>query len=348
MSEVVSKKKPWLDRKHGFIKSLEYLDGRRQGQIKSLKTPWQKLNDATTAGLEWHNTIIIAGRPAAGKTLAKDQIIREAFVLNPSEKFRVLEFQFEMLAKNSAIREFSSYLNRSFKYMCSAEGTLTKEELDRCYEYAKERVKYPIDIVENPCTVNEFIQIIKDYMETHSVSKQVEKKVTVDGVPTTRMVMEKTYTNTIITLDHSLLLKKAPFEKDKYDMLHSLGEALTSLKRIYPITFIVLSQLNRNIDSPERNEDGKIGNYVLESDIFGSDALLQHGDLVIGLNRPGKLNIKFYGPERFIIDHQYILVMHFLKCRNGESGLAFFNAEFKRMTITEIPTPGKQEKRLRT
>jgi len=32
-----------------------------------------------------------------------------------------------------------------------------------------------------------------------------------------------------------------------------------------------LSQLNRNIDNPERAEEGKYGNYVLESDIFGAE-----------------------------------------------------------------------------
>lgn len=57
--------------------------------------------------------------------------------------------------------------------------------------------------------------------------------------------------------------------------------------------FIVLSQLNRNVDNPERNEDGKYSNYILESDIFGGDALLQHADTVIGINRPAKQKSNF-------------------------------------------------------
>jgi hypothetical protein len=126
-----------------------------------------------------------------------------------------------------------------------------------------------------------------------------------------------------------LLLKRAPGEKDKFDTLYTLGETLTALKRKYPIAFIIISQLNRAIDSPERNEDGKYGNFILESDIMGADALLQHADTLIGLNRPGKQKIKYYGVERYIIDSDpTILVMHFIKCRNGETGVAFFKTAF--------------------
>ena len=122
-------------------------------------------------------------------------------------------------------------------------------------------------------------------------------------------------------------------------MLNKLGEALTFLKRLYPISFIVLSQLNRNIDKPERNEDGKYGNYILESDVFGADALLQHADTLVGINRPAKQKIRFYGPEKYVIDDDKVLVMHFLKCRNGDNRLSFFKAEFEKMTIKEMLTP---------
>jgi hypothetical protein len=143
-------------------------------------------------------------------------------------------------------------------------------------------------------------------------------------------------------------LKKDAFEKDKFDTLYNLGEALTNLKRVYPVAFIILTQLNRDINSPERNEDGKYGNHVLESDIFGADALLQHADTVIGIDRPGKRKIRFYGPDRYVIDNDNILVLHFLKCRNGDARMSFFKAEFERMKIVEMETPPQQERRVTT
>lgn len=318
---------PWKSQRDGFLESLVYMKGRMDGLVKSLKTPWAKFNDATTDGLEWNSTIVIGGRPASGKTLIKDQIIREAFRLNPAEDFRVLEFSHEMLARVSAIREYSSVLGKSYKYLCSAGTKLSPGDLEQCHLYAKERVKYPIDVIEDPVTVNEFKEYIRLYMEEHSIIKDEGKKI---------------YKKTIITIDHTLLLKKASFEKDKFDMLYSLGEALTELKRVYPIIFIILSQLNRAIDSPERNEDGRYGNYILESDIFGADAMLQHADILIGLNRPGKQKIRFYGPDRYIIEDDKVLVMHFIKCRNGDARMSFFRAEFEKMKITEMDTPPQQ------
>lgn len=310
--------KIWKSQKEGLKESLDYLKGRKEGLITSIKTPWVKFNDATTDGLEWNTLTVIAGRPGSGKTLIKDQIIREAFVRNPGETFNVLEFQLEMLARMSAVREYSAILGKSYKYLCSADGVLADEDLQRCYEYAKKKVNLPIDIVENSVTADEFKAIIEDYME--------EKKI-----------LGK-YTKTIITLDHSILLKKKSGQQ-RLDALADLGDVLTELKRKYPILFIILSQLNRNIDNPERNEDGKYGNYVLESDIFGGDALLQHADTVIGINRPAKQKIRFYGPDRFIIEDETVLVMHFLKCRNGDTRMSFFKAEFNKMKITESDTP---------
>jgi replicative DNA helicase len=326
-------KKKWNSQREGFQDSLKYLQGRMHGHIKSLKTPWPKFNDATTDGIEWNTLTVIGGRPASGKTLIAEQIVRESFPLNPGENFRVLQFQFEMLARTSAIREYSSVVGKSYKYLCSADGKLSDSDLQKCYDYAKEKVKYPIDVVEKPCTIEEFKEIVRDYMLFHATYDS-------EG----NMIMPKV----LITIDHSLLFKKASYEKDKHDMLNNLGEALTLLKRQFPLSFIVLSQLNRNIDNPERSEEGKYGNYVLESDLFGADALLQHADTVIGINRPAKQKIRFYGPDRYVIEDDRVIVLHFLKCRNGDTRLSFFRAEFEKMKIVEMITPPQQEKRLST
>src|ERR1035437_3661632 len=325
--EIINTK--WKSQRAGFLDSLEYMSGRKEGIIKSFRTPWSKFNDATTDGIEWNTMTVIAGRPGNYKTCIKDQLIREGFKLNLGENFRVLEFQLEMLARTSAIREYSSALGKTYKYLCSADGMLTAEDLDKCYEYAKARIVYPIDVVEEPCTVEEFKTIIHEYMKAHSII--------VEGV--------RKYVKTVITLDHTILLKVGKGEKSKMDMLYNLGEAITELKRIYPIAFIILSQLNRGIDSAERSEEGKYGNYVLESDIFGADAMLMHTDTLIGLNRPAKQKIRFYGPDRYIIENDSILVMHFLKCRNGDNRMSFFRADGTKMTVTEINTPPTADRR---
>jgi replicative DNA helicase len=325
----------WKSQREGYLQALKYLQGRKDGTIRSFRTPWSKVNDAGIDGFEWHSLIILGGRSGTGKTLIKDQLVREAFKLNRGENMRILEFQFEMIAKVSKIREFSSVLGKSYKSICSAEDSqkLSQEDLSKCHAYAKQRVENPIDIVETPCDVVGFKKAVHDYMEMHSTTTENGTKL---------------YQNTVITLDHSYLIKVGKGEKGKTDMLYNLGEAATELKRKYPVIIIILSQLKREVDSPERNEDGKYGNYILDSDIFGGDALYQHADIVIGINRPAQRFIKLYGPDRFIIEDESVLVFHFLKVRNGDTRMSFFRSKFDEMKIIEMPTPGIQEKRIST
>ena len=113
-------KQAWKGQHNAFQEALRYMLDRQSGKEKSIYTPWPKFNDAITDGLEWNTLTVIGGRPGSGKTLIKDQIVRESFVLNPEDKFRVLEFQFEMVGRTSAMREFSSLTGKTYKQLCSA------------------------------------------------------------------------------------------------------------------------------------------------------------------------------------------------------------------------------------
>ena len=73
--------------------------------------------------------------------------------------------------------------------------------------------------------------------------------------------------------------------------------------------------------------------------------MLQHADMLIGINRPAKQKIRFYGPDRYIIENDRTLVLHFLKARNGDARMSFFKAEFEKMQIAEMATPGQQARR---
>lgn len=329
---MISPDKKWRPRKSTYTEGLQYMAGRMSGKIKSLRTPWEKFNAAGTLGIEWQSTVILAGRPGSLKSAIKDNIIQESFDLNKDQKFRVLDFRFEMLGKVTALREFSSAIARPYKDLCNAGDTpLTKEEYMRCYEYAKTKAnseEYPVDIIDEPCTVQDFTNIIMEYMEEFK---------TTSG-----------YTPTIIAVDHSLLFEKAPYESSDHEMLAHFGKALTKLKKRYPIIFLVLSQLNRAIEEPSRSEDGKASNYIKTSDIYGSDALLMHADLVIGLNRPALSGIKFYGSLRFVVSGPEMLAVHWLKVRNGETLISFFECDFNSMTIREADPPASAIRKLPT
>jgi len=326
----MSEYKIWKSEKEGFEDAIGYIAGRAKGLIHSMKTPWSSFNTATVDGLEWSSLTVIAGRPGSGKTAVLQHLIREAFPLNVGQTMRVLNFQLEMPQRSMAIREFSSVTSNSYRELCSAGGFKVDEPiLEKIKMYKDVRIKYPIDIIDTPITVEDFRNILHTYMHTH---KKENGK----------------FTNTLVTVDHSILFKLGKGERDKTAMLYNLGETITELKKIYPIAFVVLSQLNREAEDPSRNEDGKYGNYVLETDIFGGDALLQHTDTLVGIKRPLKYNIKFYGPEKFIIVDKDLIAFHFLKCRNGETGIAWFKGVFSEMKAVETITPAKQTKKIST
>jgi len=325
---MIEETKKWRNPKTFYKEALKYVDQRRKGEITSLKTPFDKINKSSVNGWEWKSTIILAARPGNGKTTFKDQLVYSSFELNKNQKHRVLDFSLEMVGRTSALRNFSSILKKSYTDICSAHTPITYEELLILKEHSIKLSDYPIDIIDTAPTVFEFEEIIHEYMQEHL---QTDEKG------------NESYTNTIICLDHSILLKTKKGQS-KNDMLYDFGEVLTDLKKKYPIIFLILSQLNRDINRPERNENGKYGNYILESDIFAADALLQHADYVYGLNRPGKQKIKYYGPELFIIEDENLLVCHHIKSRNGEVGLSFYRAEFHNMRIIDTDPPDKGKK----
>jgi len=79
-----------------YEEGLQYIKDRRDGRIRSFKTPWLGLNEATLNGLEWGSLLTIGARPGQGKTLMVGQILRESYKHNPDQHFNILEFQFEM------------------------------------------------------------------------------------------------------------------------------------------------------------------------------------------------------------------------------------------------------------
>lgn len=307
-------------------KALTKIKARRQGKLPSLITAWPKFNDAFCDGLEWKTITVIGARPGTGKTLFMEQLISDIIVKNPNEKFRVLKFQMEMVDETNGIRKFSLKTGSDYNTLMSKSGNLVDKEIwNKCVEYYNSTKSKDItNVVYDQCTISEFEATIAYEQERYKE----------DGV----------YPNMLVSIDHSALFAVDKYEKDKFDMLGHLGEALTRLKKKYPVAFVVLSQLNRNIEDPRRAEDGNYGNYILDSDIYGSDALLQHADVVIGINKPSGRRIRMYGPEKYVIEDPETLVFHFLKSRNGATKISFFKLDRSCMRISEMDVPAQGQK----
>ena len=300
-------------------KGLKYITKRRNGEIKSLITPWPSLNEAGINGLEWGSMLTIGARPGAGKTMIVSQILREARRLNPDQKFNILEFQFEMGDEQYAARQFAGEMAQDYGVILS-----TKKQLD---DFTLKNI-------------TKYIEDCKD-METHGLSRDVIS----ESLTHTDMeeAIQEAYVEggskpMIVTIDHSWLIKKRLDEKEKIATLYNTTEMLMKLKNKIPIIVIMITQLNRSIDEASRKTPGTIANYPTSGDIFGGDALMQGSDLVIALSRPAKADVKVYGPYAYQVENEDVF-MHLLKIRNGndDNKLVFLKMDGQRQQMVEVP-----------
>ncbi len=341
---MIDNKNPWSTRENSYKQALDYLTGRLRGKITSLKTPWKKLNEVGIDGWEWHSAVAFFGRSGEGKSVLVEQLTKNVFKLNPGLKMRILKFELEMLPQVTAIREFSSEIGKSYAYMCNAEKdenlkNVSLDELKKCWDYVQRKTKktetgeqeFPEDIIEISPSVEEFEKLIDQYMEAYCTKENDEK----------------IYTKTLITIDHLRLFRKDGYGSE-LDMLYAACLLINKLKKKYPVIFVILNHLNRDVDKSDRAENGTYGNYLRDSDVFGADALLQNADIVVGMHRPARKQITKYGPSCYIIDDEYVIVMHYFKVRNGVPGMSFFRGEFYKMQIIEIDTPPKAQQKPKT
>ena len=311
---------PWKKIGDVLQDSISYIEKKAIGTIKSLKTRWKQFNSIGLNGIEWQSLWVIAARPGVGKTLIAATIARDLPKLNRDQDFAILHFQFEMLGRNMGIRELSSANNLDVRYIQSAEDDgmppLSKADLDRLKRYADQQTDREEYIIDKVCSVAQMKEFIQGFYN--------EK-----GKPF------------VVTLDHTLLVKQGASENNRQQTLQNLATMMTEVKNNLPVTFIVLTQLNREIDDAERQKPGKLTNYPTEADVYGSDYLLQCADVMIAYNRPAKYNLAQYGPQKFAIEpkDKYLLAAHVLKNRFGLTSIQWYKADYATMSIDEAPIP---------
>jgi len=322
---IQSQKVPWKSYSDVLKESYEICVGRQLGHIKSLKTKWPEFNKIGLNGIEWQSIYTIGARPGVGKTFVAATLSRDVQKYNPDEDFDVLHFQFEMLSVNMGIRELASATGMDTRYIQSAEDDGMPKISD--VHLAK----------------------LKDYSESQDHRKEyiIDKSMNVSQIKKTIIQFYEIRRKPIfITLDHTLLIKKGASEKNKQATLENLAIMLTEMKKSYPVTFIILSQLNRSIDESDRQKPGMLSNYPTPADVYGSDFLMQCTDVMIVYNRPAKYNLSIYGPLKYEItpNDKYLLAMHVLKNRFGTLGVQWYFADYSTMRLQSADTPKTKQK----
>ena len=286
--------------------ALEYIDNRRKGRVRSLKTRWSKLNTKLVGGIEWGTIMTIAGMSGSGKSSIANELETSLFDCNKHENFSVLSFNFEMLALKQVGRKISSKMSKTVTELYSGQSSLSDNDFKTAENHVQNEIKnYDIYYVDVPGSVQEIFDTI---MSFHEEQKKVKGK----------------YYGTVIILDHTLLTKGAQGASER-EILSRLYGMFMFVKKKIKCIFIALSQLNREIEKSERLAN-PMQQYPMKKDIFGSDAVFHGSDYVMVSHKPFMLHLQTYGPKNLPILNpqdgtQAMIYWHIIKNRDGESGL---------------------------
>jgi len=298
--------------------TLEYIVARKEGTIKSLRTGYRKLDKSMIDGIEWNSTITIGGRPSVGKSAYSDCLIEGCFENNVDENglpdFDLLDFNWELSARVMMLRRLSASMRQTYKHIISADGSvLTDAEMQQILDILMDKYgKLPVTFCEEPLTVQEFVETIRAFCDSRKGRK------------------------VLVRVDHTLLTKMSAREGSQVQMLLNLLMESNTLKKQYPIIFMFLTQINRDIE--DRQEDGTDRAFPRQGDVYGGDASAMFSETILLLNKPSKYGITYYGNRQSgIVVEPNDIFAHMVKNRNAEGDLILqYKENFKHMSIMEV------------
>lgn len=320
---------------------------RKKGKVKSIKSPWKSFDKIGIDGIEWHSVLGIGARPGVGKTLVMNSLTSGIQERNKDTDIRVLNFQFDMTTKNTAIRELAAKTELDIRYIQSAKDDgmdpLSEEHFEEMSKYVKTQTKREEYTIDTPLTVEQIRTRVRKFHE-EAVSQKIAKLEKDLNKQLTEEEKKKVFNSVklFVSIDHTLLVARGPGEKNQQETLENLSKMLIEEKKKIPVIFVILTQLLRSLDSSERQRPGQLSNFPTEADIYGSDLLQQCADVIIAVNRPAKYHLtKYYHFELNPATDKNTLAFHVLKNRFGETKILWFNARYRTMSLVERPAPLK-------
>jgi len=289
--------------------AAEYIKKRKNHEVKSLKTRWNKFNAACMGGIEPNTVYTIVGISGSGKSSFANTLENDLIDLNSDQDVIVLNFSFEMLSSRQVGRKLSSKLRLTTAELYSANNDLDNESLTKVEETSQQIKSYPIYYVDTPGTVEDIASTIDYFYENKAKGKKF-----------------------IVILDHTLLVEGQSRES-ALQVISDLQKLFIKVKKLPNTTVIQLSQMNRNIETPDRINNPSM-HYPMRSDISSADTIFHASDYVICIHRPELLNIQQYGPNRLPVNNKVYL--HLIKNRDaGQCSILEFDNDLKYNNLIE-------------
>ena len=270
--------------------AINYIAGRRDHSIVSLKTRWKKLNKQCMGGIEPNTIYTFAGVSGTGKSSMANLIQTDIIDENPNEDIIVLTFSLEMVGFRQVGRTLSNKLTMTTSQLYSSEKDLDDSTFDEVVKVSNELKKYPIYFVDTPGTSTQVEQTIMSFYKTYVEGKNK---------------------HFVIIYDHTLLTKQVG---SQLETIADLEKVFIQIKKLPLTSVIQIAQMNRNIESSERINNPSV-HYPMRSDLSSSDAMFQASDYVLVLHRPEIYGIHEYGPNKLPTTNK--VYMHMLKNRDA-------------------------------
>ena len=285
----------------------DYMGQRKNHKTDSLRTRWPKFNTLCMGGIEPNAIYTFSGISGSGKSSLVNTLETDLIDLNPNRELVVLSFNFEMLASRQVGRKLSYKLKETTSTLYSAVTSIDDNAFEKVKNEAENIKKYPIYYVDTPSTVEHIAETIDYFYDVIAKGKWL-----------------------IIILDHTLLVTSNG--RDERTTIIDLQKLFMQIKKKPNISIIQISQMNRNIEQPERIIN-PTNHYPMRSDLSTSDFIFQSSDYVIVLHRPELLGITAYGPQRQLVAD--MVYLHFLKNREGDLKILRFINDLKYNNLIE-------------
>lgn len=295
----------------------KYVNDRRNGLIKSLKTKYPKLNSFLMGGIEANTILCISALSGGGKS-ALSKTIRDSLAdLNRDQVFKQYIFNLEMLAHQQVARSIVSMAKVPIRLLYSVDRPLLDSEmadLEKYYTYLSERD----------------ISFIETSGNAETIANTIMYRWVMDCKPTGATL--------VYEIDHALLIKKDGHDDDQ-QTISKLMLALVDVKKWIATQIddhgnqgksigIVLSQMNREIRKEARMTNADM-HRPDTSCLFGSSAIEQACDYILFVHQPAKLGLMFYTNAKFpvnmIVEGKTLSIPYFelVKNRSGEPDITF-------------------------
>jgi replicative DNA helicase len=283
------------------IKQIEARIASNKNGVTGLPTGFADL-DRLTCGWQPGDEVVIAARPAVGKTAFALHLARAAAIAGYHIAVYSLEMQGERLGDRwllaAAPRVNPEHLR---------SGQLTPDELQQIHKASTELSRLPIHIDDNP-------SVSMDYVR--SSAKLLHSKGKCDG----------------IIIDYLQLcdMKSDQNNRNREQEVAQASRKAKMLAKELNIPVILLSQLNRNVE-------GRPDNRPSLSDLRESGAIEQDADLVLMLSRPALSGRETDRKSSYPTEG--LGVIDVVKHRNGTTKELYFRHD-PSMTKLEDYVPG--------